>query len=152
MATFTVTVPDTVLLGRGGSIGTLAVDWSHVPQQVKDHVASVYFPQYLTDAANAAEVMTARQEEIVEWLVHESGGTVAKSTIEWDVTRSAFLNAAHYPYQMGGQILPSDVPGKQYQVYRRPVGVVTMPLRVSAEAARAGNRRASEITRRSMVY
>ena len=53
MATFTVTVPDTVLLGRGGSIGTLAVDWSHVPQQVKDHVASVYFPQYLTDAANA---------------------------------------------------------------------------------------------------
>src|SRR5438128_2670777 len=74
----------------------------------------------------AAEVMTARQEEIVEWLVHESGGTVAKSTIEWDVTRSAFLNAAHYPYQMGGQILPSDVPGKQYQVHRRPVGVVTI--------------------------
>jgi len=53
MAQFTVTAPDTVMLGRNGSIGSLQVDWSHVPQQVKDHIASVYFPQYLTDAANA---------------------------------------------------------------------------------------------------
>jgi len=44
MAQFTVTVPDTIMLGRNGSIGTLQVDWSHIPQQVKDHIASVYFP------------------------------------------------------------------------------------------------------------
>src|SRR5437763_1602771 len=53
MATFQVTIPDTVLVGRNGAIGSLQVDWSRVPQHVRDHIASVYFPQYLTDAANA---------------------------------------------------------------------------------------------------
>ena len=53
MATFEVTVPDTVMLGRNGAIGSLQVDWSRVPQHVRDHIATVYFPQYLTDAANA---------------------------------------------------------------------------------------------------
>ena len=53
MATLTVNVPDTLVLGRNGVIGQLKVDWSRVPQPVLDHIASVYFPQYLTDAANA---------------------------------------------------------------------------------------------------
>jgi hypothetical protein len=45
--------PDTLSLGRNGSIGSLSVDWSRVPQEVLGHIASVYFPQYITDAANA---------------------------------------------------------------------------------------------------
>jgi hypothetical protein len=53
MTTIQVTVPDTVMLGRNGAIGSLQVDWSRVPQGVLDHIAAVYFPQYLTDAANA---------------------------------------------------------------------------------------------------
>jgi hypothetical protein len=53
MATITVTVPDTLTLGRNGSIGTLPIEWSRVPQTVLDHMASVYFSQYITDAANA---------------------------------------------------------------------------------------------------
>ena len=53
MATFQVTVPDTIVLGRNGSIGTLNVNWERVSQQVKDHIASVHFPQYITDAGNA---------------------------------------------------------------------------------------------------
>jgi hypothetical protein len=53
MTTITVTVPDKLTLGRDGAIGTLDIDWSRVPQSVLDHIASVYFPQYLTDAANA---------------------------------------------------------------------------------------------------
>jgi hypothetical protein len=53
MATLQVTVPDTVMLGRNGAIGSLQVEWSRVPQRVLDHIAGVYFPQYLTDAANA---------------------------------------------------------------------------------------------------
>jgi hypothetical protein len=52
MATFQVTVPDTITLGRNGAIGSLQVDWSRVPQHVLDHIAAVYFPQCLTDAAN----------------------------------------------------------------------------------------------------
>jgi hypothetical protein len=53
MATFTVTVPDTIAIGRGGEHGTLDVRWDRVPQMVKDHIAAVYFPQYITDAANS---------------------------------------------------------------------------------------------------
>lgn len=53
MATFSVTVPDTVVLGRNGAIGSLQVEWKRVPQHVLDRIASVYFPQALTDAANA---------------------------------------------------------------------------------------------------
>ena len=51
--TIQVEIPDTIMLGRNGAIGTLQVDWKRVPQPVLDHIASVYFPQYLTDAANA---------------------------------------------------------------------------------------------------
>jgi hypothetical protein len=53
MATFQVTVPNTLRLGRNGVIGEMPVDWSKVSQTVLDHIASVYFPQYITDAANA---------------------------------------------------------------------------------------------------
>jgi hypothetical protein len=53
MATFTVTVPDTIAIGRNAEHGTLKVQWGNVPQSVLDHIAAVYFPQYITDAANS---------------------------------------------------------------------------------------------------
>jgi hypothetical protein len=53
MATFTVTVPDRISVGRNAEHGTLALDWDKVPQHVRDHIAAVYFPQYITDAANS---------------------------------------------------------------------------------------------------
>jgi hypothetical protein len=53
MATFTVTVPDTIAIGRNAEHGTLAIEWDKIPQLVKDHIAAVYFPQYITDAANS---------------------------------------------------------------------------------------------------
>lgn len=49
----TVNVPDVLKLGRNGQIGDLPVDWSRVPANVLDHIAGVYFTQYITDAANA---------------------------------------------------------------------------------------------------
>jgi hypothetical protein len=30
-----------------------AIEWDKIPQLVKDHIAAVYFPQYITDAANS---------------------------------------------------------------------------------------------------
>jgi hypothetical protein len=53
MATFTVTVPDTIAIGRNAEHGTLEVAWDQVPQPVLDHIAATYFPQYITDAANS---------------------------------------------------------------------------------------------------
>jgi len=48
-----VELPDTLVLGRNGQIGKLNVDWTKVPQHVINHIAAVYYPQYITDAANA---------------------------------------------------------------------------------------------------
>lgn len=62
--TFNVTVPGTVAIGRNGSHGTIEVDWNNVPQSVKDHIAAVYFPQYITDAANSKGTNSPADERV----------------------------------------------------------------------------------------
>jgi aldehyde dehydrogenase (NAD+) len=65
--------------------------------------------------------MEARREEIVTWLIKESG---RKANVEWDSAHAIMLEAAAAPYRVQGRILPSDIPGKENRVYRQPVGVV----------------------------
>ena len=72
----------------------------------------------------AAEIMEARREEIVSWLVKESGSTRVKAQLEWESTHAIILEAATMPYLVEGRVLPGDVPGKDCRVYRQPVGVV----------------------------
>jgi acyl-CoA reductase-like NAD-dependent aldehyde dehydrogenase len=72
----------------------------------------------------AAAIMEHRREEIVSWLIRESGSTRIKATLEWSAVHAVMLEAASAPYRVEGRILPGDVPGKECRVYRRPVGVV----------------------------
>ncbi len=72
----------------------------------------------------AAQVMEARHEEIVTWLIQESGGTRIKASLEWTAVHGVLLEAATLPYLVEGRILPADIPGKESRVYRKPVGVV----------------------------
>lgn len=74
----------------------------------------------------AADILDARHEEIAGWVVRESGGTIAKVEVELGVVRAGFLEAAGMPHHMEGRILPSDIPGKENRVYRRPAGVVCL--------------------------
>jgi aldehyde dehydrogenase (NAD+) len=74
----------------------------------------------------AAEIMEARREEIVDWLIRESGSTRIKANLEVDLAEAITREAATFPSRMGGPIVPSDVPGKESFVYRQPVGVVGM--------------------------
>lgn len=71
-----------------------------------------------------AEIMTARKEEIVSWLIRESGSTRIKANIEHESSTEVMLEAATLTYIADGRILPADVPGKESRVYRKPVGVV----------------------------
>jgi aldehyde dehydrogenase (NAD+) len=97
----------------------------------------------------AADVMAARKEEITGWLIRESGGTQAKAELEWNLVRSVMLEAASMPHHVTGLIMPSDIPGKESRVYRRPAGVVAVispwnfPLQLSnrsvAPALATGN-------------
>ncbi|CAN3127193.1 aldehyde dehydrogenase family protein [Mycobacterium sp. smrl_JER01] len=74
----------------------------------------------------AADVMTDRKDEIVRWLVRETGGTLAKAELEWGLVRSVMWEAAAMPHHVSGRIMPSDIPGKENRVYREPVGVVAV--------------------------
>nr|WP_313901267.1 aldehyde dehydrogenase family protein [Mycobacterium sp. SMC-4] len=74
----------------------------------------------------AAATMTERKDEIVGWLVRETGGTLAKAELEWSLVRSVMWEAASMPHHVEGRIMASDIPGKESRVYREPVGVVAV--------------------------
>jgi aldehyde dehydrogenase (NAD+) len=86
------------------------------------------------------DLMESRHEEIVGWLIRESGSTRIKAEMEWQSTRAVMLESASVPYRVKGPILPGDIPGKECRVYRKPVGVVGVispwnwPLHLSARS------------------
>lgn len=62
-------------------------------------------------------------EEIVTWLVRESGSARAKAAFELQVTLKAIQLAAAMPHQAQGLVLPTT-PGRINLARRRPIGVV----------------------------
>ncbi|MEH1820290.1 MAG: aldehyde dehydrogenase family protein [Nostoc sp.] len=72
----------------------------------------------------AADIMDARREEIISWSIREAGSPRKKAILEWIAARDVMEQAVSAPYGVLGRILPSDIPGKESRVYRRPVGVV----------------------------
>ena len=74
--------------------------------------------------SKAAAVMEARREEIVDWLIRESGSTRLKATLEWTAVQGGMLEAAALPHMVEGRIPPPTFPGKEARVLRKPVGVV----------------------------
>ena len=88
----------------------------------------------------AAAIFDARKNEIIDWLIREAGSTRLKAEVEWGSARGIILEAASMPGRAHGRILPSDVPGKQSYVYRKPLGVVgvispwNFPLHLSARS------------------
>lgn len=88
----------------------------------------------------AAAVMEARRDEVINWLIRESGSARLKASLEWDTVHSVMLEATALPHRVEGRIIPADVPGKESRVYRRPVGVVGVispwnwPLQLSARS------------------
>ena len=73
-----------------------------------------------------AVVMEQRHEEIVDWLIRESGSTRSKAEIEWWVVHAAMLESSTLPTRLEGRIVAGDYPGKENRIYRRPVGVVAV--------------------------
>jgi aldehyde dehydrogenase (NAD+) len=74
----------------------------------------------------AAEIIDQRREEIIDWLIHESGSTRIKAAVEWQYARAVTFEAASFPSRVEGPIVPTDIPHKESRVYRQPVGVVGM--------------------------
>lgn len=72
----------------------------------------------------SAAIMEARHEEIVDWLIRESGSTRVKAELEWQFLRAITLEAASFPHRVEGRILPLDEAGKESRSYRQPLGVI----------------------------
>jgi aldehyde dehydrogenase (NAD+) len=72
----------------------------------------------------AMAILGERTDEIVSWLIRESGSTRLKATLECATTSALLREAARVPYDAQGRLLPSDVSGKECRVPRKPVGVV----------------------------
>lgn len=72
----------------------------------------------------AAQIMEDRREEIISWLVAESGSTVLKANIELAAAIGITIESASFPHRVQGRILESNTAGKENRVYRRPLGVV----------------------------
>ncbi|HCR67368.1 MAG TPA: aldehyde dehydrogenase, partial [Oceanicaulis sp.] len=72
----------------------------------------------------AVSIFEDRHEEIVDWLIKESGSTRIKAEAEWSNARNITEEAASFPLRVEGRILASNIPGKESRVYRKPLGVV----------------------------
>jgi aldehyde dehydrogenase (NAD+) len=71
-----------------------------------------------------AAIMEARHDEIVDWLIHESGSTRVKAEIEWQFMQGITHEAASFAHNVTGRLLPIDREGTESRVYRQPVGVI----------------------------
>lgn len=71
-------------------------------------------------------ILDQRQEEIVDWLIKESGSTRIKAMVEFSSARAITLEAASFPNRVHGEIRPSNTPGKENFIYREPIGVVAV--------------------------
>ncbi|SHG52351.1 aldehyde dehydrogenase (NAD+) [Kaistia soli DSM 19436] len=72
----------------------------------------------------AMAILDARKDEVIDWIVQESGSTRIKANIEWGAVRAGMFEAATMPALAQGHIIAVDKPGKEARVYKTPVGVV----------------------------
>jgi aldehyde dehydrogenase (NAD+) len=88
----------------------------------------------------AADILEIRRDEIVSWLIRESGSTRLKANLEWASSHAMLLWAASDSHLANGRLLPTDIRGKESWVDRKPVGVVGVispwnwPLHLSARS------------------
>jgi len=72
----------------------------------------------------AAEVLEGRQDELVELIAEETGGTFGWGMFQSAFTPGLLREAAGQVHHVKGEIIPADLPGAFYMALRQPVGVV----------------------------
>ena len=73
---------------------------------------------------NLVKVLEGKKEDIIQWLVTESGSTLIKATIEFEASVTMVKESASFLTRLTGQILPSYVPNKEHRIYRSAKGVI----------------------------
>ena len=73
-----------------------------------------------------AEIIQARREEIIDWLIQESGSTRLKANLEVDATLNIIQEAATFPHRVMDSKLKSQDPERRSQVFHKALGVITV--------------------------
>ncbi len=87
-----------------------------------------------------ADKIEERKEEIRNWIIKETGGTYQKAELELQLVQACFRSASSLPAYMKGEILPTEMPGKESRSYKVPKGVLAMispwnfPLQLTARS------------------
>lgn len=89
--------------------------WVRTPPQVRQRVLE-----------RVSQAVHLRREEIVDWLIRESGSTRVKAYLEVDLALNIIKESATFPLRMEGRILPSLWRDNENRLYRKPVGVVAV--------------------------
>ncbi|NEU56333.1 aldehyde dehydrogenase family protein [Halorussus sp. MSC15.2] len=113
-------------------------EWAEAPPAERERVAQEY-----------AQVLQEYEEEIVEMLAREAGGSRIMGETSVQLATDQAVEASTFPRRMKGEQADSNVPGKENLVRVEPEGVVTVispwnfPLNLSgravAPAIAAGN-------------
>ncbi|MGQ7932325.1 benzaldehyde dehydrogenase [Paraburkholderia sp. D1E] len=111
-------------LGRIGMADALLVaESSAAAHQAQLQWASLPYDDRAAVLRTAARLGESHSDEIVDWVIRESGSTRAKASFEASLTIKALHEAASLPSRSAGEVLPS-VPGRLSLARRRPLGVV----------------------------
>jgi benzaldehyde dehydrogenase (NAD) len=100
------------IAASAAAAATAQTEWAQAPYEERAAV--------LRRAARLAEQYA---DDIIGWIVRESGGTKLKAAFENTVNVKALHEAAGLPSRSIGEILPS-VPGRLSLARRRPLGVI----------------------------
>lgn len=105
------------------TVGDLDAAYSGVEAATKSW-ANALPSQRASVLRKAAQIFELRKDEIVSWLVRESGSTFIKASFEWQSALAVLYEAATLPSRMSGLILATDIPDKESRVYRQALGVI----------------------------
>ncbi|MEJ2898492.1 aldehyde dehydrogenase family protein [Acinetobacter sp. NS-4] len=72
------------------------------------------------------EVVKKRREEIIDWLIQESGSTRFKANIEVDAVLGIINEAVTFPERVETQELHSTDPSRKSYAIRKPLGVIAV--------------------------
>ncbi|EIZ79637.1 aldehyde dehydrogenase [Novosphingobium sp. Rr 2-17] len=92
-------------------------------RQAQSGWASMPYDRRAEILRDAARVAAENGDEIIDWLVRESGSTLPKAQFELSITIKALYGASAMPLEASGQILPT-APGRLSLARRRSIGVV----------------------------
>ena len=71
-------------------------------------------------------ILQQRADEIIDWIIQESGSTRLKAMIELGAAQGITAEAATFPARMTGSLLPSNIPHQDSRVYRQALGVIAV--------------------------